>query len=716
MSAAMTCQHGADHLGPPARLRRLMATAALLLGLGCTSVRGSLPEPEPRAPVTASETGWLAGAAEIDITPPPGYAMGGHSLEGAVGFGVWTRLRAQALYFEDTRGVPLVLVACDLWAVEAGLVDRVAQRLREHPGLEHIGREHLIIAATHTHHSPGLFSTGLAYSRYAAADSGHDPVLFEALANRLATAIAEAAASRRPARIQHHTVALPAVARNRSVEAFLHDPEAPALLSTNAGLPGCRGQPSSGGVDPCHAVEPLVETLHVVDAADGRNIAVAGVFAMHPTAMPKTTELYHGDAFGIASTRAQTQLADPEHGEPVVALFNGAQGDVSPNWDPQGRPSTIELGHALGRALVDAIETPGTPVEGEIEVAFAWQTLAGQRFEDAEGTPLRTARSARSGKGQFGGAEDGRTWLFERGWREGKRNKRRRNNGQGNKRAPFPWPLSWLTPPPGSMPKAVPLSVASLGHVTLLGLPGEFSTVLGQRIGTRVGAGLPDDRVVVRLGLAGGYLSYFTTPEEYGAQHYEGASMLYGEHAGVLITERLAELAASPRVERPPDFRYRPGPRRDWAMDRGRQRALLEIEDRIAVQLDTGPPPGLPRFYLWDTAPRWPSDDPHALTSPRVRVQAWHDDQGWQDYAPGGIPVDDRTGTLALMLTHVQDDAWRWGVWWLEPGASPGQPLRFIVETVGVGTTCSEPFSTDQWFRPTGPGVLDVRPCEAPAQ
>ena len=699
-----------------ARFGKALAASALVFGLGCTSIRGSLPEPEPRAPNTVSETGWLAGAAEIDITPPPGYAMGGHSVEGAVGYGVWTRLRAQALYFEDARGVPLVLVSCDLWSVEAGLVDRVAERLREHPGLEHIGREHLVIAATHTHHSPGLFSSGLAYSRYAAAESGHDPELFETLANRLATAIAEAAASRRPARLQHHTVALPAVARNRSVEAFLHDPEAPALLSTNSGLPGCRGQPSSAGVDPCHAIDPLVETLHVVDAADGRSIAVAGVFAMHPTAMPKTTELYHGDAFAIASTRAQSQLAHPEHGEPVVALFNGAQGDVSPNWDPQGRPSTVELGHALGSALVVSLETPGTPVEGQIEVAFTLETVANQRFEDAEGTPQRTARSARSGKGQFGGAEDGRTWLHERGWREGKRNRRHRNNGQGNKRPPLPFPFSWITPPPGSMPRDVPLSVASLGQLTLVSLPGEFSTVLGQRLANRVSAGLPEDRVVVRIGLAGGYLSYFTTPEEYGAQHYEGASMLYGEQAGVLLTERLAALAASPRVERPEGFRYRPGQRFRWSMDGKRERALFELEERVSVQLDTGPPPGLPRFYLWDTAPRWPSNDPHALTTPRVRVQAWHDDGGWRDYAPGKIPVDDRTGNLVTMLTHVQGSAWRWAVWWLEPGASPGRPLRFIVETVGMGTTCSEPFSTDQWFRPSGPGVLEVRGCDEPPE
>src|SRR5690606_3272345 len=173
------------------------AMGLLLAAGGCATIEGELPSPVPRPPTQAvPQDGWLAGAAEIDVTPPPGYAMAGHSFEGAVALGVWTRLRAQALYVEDARGVPLVLVVGDLWAVEPGLLDRVAQRLHEHPGMQHVGREHLVIAATHTHHGPGLYSTSRTYSAFAAPEGGHDPGLFEALAARLAAAIAEAAAAR----------------------------------------------------------------------------------------------------------------------------------------------------------------------------------------------------------------------------------------------------------------------------------------------------------------------------------------------------------------------------------------------------------------------------------------------------------------------------------------------------------------------------------------
>jgi neutral ceramidase len=705
---------------------RQWGAALLLLGASaCASVRGELPVPVPRpATAAAGEAApWLAGAAEIDITPPPGYPTAGHSFEGSVALGVWTRLRAQAIYVEDARGVPLVLVVGDLWGIEPGLVDRVASLLGEHPGLRHVGREHLVIAATHTHHGPGLYSTARTYSAFAAPEGGHDPELFEMLAGRLAAAIAEAAAARRPARIVRHAVAVPALARNRSVEPLLRDPEASELLKANAGLPGCAELDSElapvPGVDPCHAVSPVLELLHVIEsrpgtaasAAEGRTIAVAGFFAMHPTSMPNKTELYHADVFGIATARAQALLSKGG-GEGVVGLWNGAQGDVSPNWELQGRTSTVGLGQALGDAIVAGLHEPGREVVGAIDVAFAWREIAGERFVDGDGNEQRTGRRAIPGKGQFGGAEDGRTRLYDRGWSEGVRRNRPRKNGQGHKRHALPWPVSMLAPPRGMTPRKVPLQVVRLGDVSLVTLPGEHTTVLGKRIERAVANATEGEQAVLLVGLAGAYLSYFTTPEEYELQHYEGASMLYGEQSGMLVMHHLAELARSGAVERDEEYRYRPGRIRRWTLGRSRLRALPDIEDRLAVQLETGPLLGLPRFYVWDRAPQWPTENPRTSATPRVRLETWNEGAGaWETYAHGGVPVDDRTGQLVSMLTHVNEDRWRWGVWWLEPGAGPDQQLRFRVDTVAEGPVCSEVFTMSQWFRPEGPGWLEPREC-----
>lgn len=78
----------------------------------------------------------------------PGYPMGGHSLAGRIGRGYWTRLRAKALYLEDTRGRAIVLVSCDLWSIPGGVADRVAERVGRQLGTTNLGREQIILAAT----------------------------------------------------------------------------------------------------------------------------------------------------------------------------------------------------------------------------------------------------------------------------------------------------------------------------------------------------------------------------------------------------------------------------------------------------------------------------------------------------------------------------------------------------------------------------------------
>ena len=69
---------------------------------GCMSVKikGSLPPPTP--PVASNE--FRVGAAKVDITPMPGYPMAGYAAAGRISRGVWTRLYARAIYFEDMQG------------------------------------------------------------------------------------------------------------------------------------------------------------------------------------------------------------------------------------------------------------------------------------------------------------------------------------------------------------------------------------------------------------------------------------------------------------------------------------------------------------------------------------------------------------------------------------------------------------------------------------
>src|SRR5690348_14628961 len=107
------------------------AGALLLLLAGCAGVRIQVPRYDVAPPAPAAR--FLAGAAKVDITPPPGYPMGGHSIGGRVARGYWTRLYARAFYFQDAAGHRLVLVSCDLFAIPAGLHAMLAARLKLPP-------------------------------------------------------------------------------------------------------------------------------------------------------------------------------------------------------------------------------------------------------------------------------------------------------------------------------------------------------------------------------------------------------------------------------------------------------------------------------------------------------------------------------------------------------------------------------------------------------
>jgi hypothetical protein len=93
-----------------------------------------------------------------------------------------------------------------------------------------------------------------------------------------------------------------------------------------------------------------------------------------------------------------------------------------------------------------------------------------------------------------------------------------------------------------TVPKAVPLTALRVGDGVIVTLPGEPTAEVGARVRAAVRDATGLDRVVVS-GLAGEFIQYFTTPEEYDRQHYEGGSTLYGPLSSNLLKQELAELA-----------------------------------------------------------------------------------------------------------------------------------------------------------------------------
>ncbi|PRQ05030.1 Neutral ceramidase [Enhygromyxa salina] len=655
----------------------------------------------------------LAGAAKVDITPIAGVPLGGHSFEGGTGYGVWTRLWARAIYVEDEHGEPLVLAVADLWSIPAGLADAVVERVREHHGLTHIGRAQLLLSATHTHHSPANFSTTRLYNRVASRRMGFDPELFEFLVDRIAAAVAEAAAGRAPAQLRLDSRTVPLVVRNRSVAPFMHNPEAELLIAGNAELPRCPDaprdrEPEAAGVDPCQAVDPTLTTLRIEDR-DGEALAIAAFFAVHATSMINATDAYNGDLFAVATAHAEAALhrARPELGDPVVALFNGPEGDVSPNWRTQGRADALALGTTLGAAIVESAlaDEPGCgrSISGAIESGFERVALASQAIDGPPQTV--SARRALGGKAVLVGAEDGRTRHHER-FSEGQTVTRERRPGHGAKKPVMPPALFTTLFPPSMIPQVVPISVHRVGPLSIVGLPGEFTTIMGMRIRQAVATTGPAAAPrPVAIGLAGEYMSYFVTPEEYALQHYEGGSTLWGQYAGALMTERIAALAQRVGVDEAavastsagPSARVAPGLRRAFALgpDARTRRALDRLDQRLREQLGVEAElDALPRLHFDSAAPSW-----DGATWPTVRVEVRDADGRWAPLSREGVSVDERGTEFVMFPRAVERGSWSWAIWWI--GELPeDQTLRLHSFGPDASEHCSAAFEAGDLAAP----------------
>ena len=526
--------------------------------------------------------------------------MGGHSLEGQTARGYWTRLYANAIYLEDPDGRRLALVSCDLWSMPAGLADRVAElvasdRRGEQRPADRIvlTRDQLLLAATHTHQSPGNYSTASSYNTFGSPHPGFDRRLFEFLAHRISEAIRSAARAARPAVVTYAEGPVAGLVRNRSFSPFLRDvEEARSLLADNAALPelAVPGEypptpfPFPRGII-YRAVRPRLAVLSMHAPGDRADVfAVAAFVAVHPTSVSARTPLYTSDFFGVGAILSAHALGKTSSsGRPVVAIFNGAEGDVSPSWqcrDPkhpescQQRTDAIALGRILA-ARITELSRQGQPVAGTLEHRFARRVaLAGQCLADQPS--VCTANEPMIGAPMLGGTPDGRSEAHRLGWREGVTGSPTPDHGRKQPAldpkfisADSPVGISKFVMGAIATPNTMPLGLYRIGPILLASVPGEFTTVMGLRIERALAKAMADQgrpvQHVILVGLANEYISYFTTPEEYALQFYEGASTAYGPASGPLVQDRLTLLArqfteppASPAPE-PEPVTYSPG-------------------------------------------------------------------------------------------------------------------------------------------------------------
>ncbi len=426
--------------------------------------------------------------------------------------------------------------------------------------------------------------------------------------------------------------------------------------------------------------------------------------------MENRTPVYHGDIFGIAAASVEAELGGGGEEGPVVAIFNGAEGDVSPTWREQGYGETLRVAGVLAEGVRFLLADPGSAVRSpRIRERHGLFRLADREVTDPWGDERRTARRAWLGIVAAGGAEDGPTGA--RVPPEGSPRSRPHRDGHGHKRKMLPITDRMLPP-------EVPLAVVRLGEELLVTLPGEVTTVMGARIRDAVARAADTERARVHLiGLANTYRSYFTTPEEYAEQHYEGASTVYGADAGHILATDLACLAApTGRCDGcipGPKLRYRPGPeRRDNLVERSRSRRWWRAGEELIASIfrRRGVSPLSLEFTTSVPAAGAIGD----AVWPRIEVELRSGD-AWLPWVGPRGRESDRSHRFVVSVTADEGDRWRWTARWLDPSALPaGQVGRIRVELAGAELGCSPPLRREEALGGANAGALAIEPCGAP--
>ena len=646
----------------------------------------TVTQPRPESPPATGTPS--AGAACVDITPPPGMPMGGYSLLANRGRGFRTRLKARVVYLNDGKGRSVALVQTDLTAASLLLhhkgVEAVAQQTGLRPG-------DIAITASHSHSAPANFFENDFYNKHMSSGEWLEVRFLEFAAQRIAGGILQAHSTRRPARIATGRRDIYGYNRNRSIEAY--------LLNENAG--------DISAKDPdavFKAVNPALYMVRVDVRDDGgryKPLAAFSSFSVHATAITPPVQVYNADVFAYPQKDLEWEIRRRyETPWPVVhALTAGTQGDMAPAVPDRGDSifghfpvnwkEAKELGRGIGREAIALFEELGDKLTDRIAVNSAVRELNIREHNVVEDIEL--CRDAVIGNSLVGGAYERRApWVAAIPWLHGGNPMARRwffkDGCQGNKRHLFFPFLQGLLEPKDSFPNTVMFQLIIINNTVILPMPFEVTAESGRRMAEQVKsrfeqAGDGAIRHVWVAGNANGYFGYTTTPEEYSHQNYEGGHTLYGRGSTPYLAAQLGLLArdfkANGEVQELkaewkytakvntfyPEARTASGRRRELAGATGVKARKEYEEDYIAF--------------------RWQDVGPSQINfhEPLCRVEVEVNGR-WTAMFNNGEPIDDDGYDLEVRYLRDLDEGMaEYEVRWYNP--VPGGTYRFVIEPRG---------------------------------
>src|SRR4051812_3170496 len=263
-------------------------------------------------------------------------------------------------------------------------------------------------------------------------------------------------------------------------------------------------------------------------------------FADHGTVDPYTFGVYSGDHQGSAARvfEAAVRRAGhvPARDEVVGAYGNSDAGDMSAGLGRRGPAKADEVGRAEARAMLAAWRQAGQQLSAKPAFDLRWTRMCfcGQAVKGGEPAATQPAM----GFPFLTGSEENRGPLYDETQVNHEGERLPLDVGaQGRK-------IQAVGPPEAQFPSSLPILAIHIGDRLMATIPGEMTVEMGRRTRDALAAAAQalDVKRVVLAGYANEYVHYFTTPEEYEQQHYEGGSTLFGKYSSYVLRDSLVEL------------------------------------------------------------------------------------------------------------------------------------------------------------------------------
>ena len=483
---------------------------------------------------TAQE--YLIGRGKADVTGPVvGVQLWGFVRDGQISEGLHIRLHARAYVIAEPNGDRVAFVSADIGSItnfmQLDIIDRVRAEVGEGYSIDNV-----LISATHTHAAPG------GYWHYGATSplgSAFHRQHYEAIVGGITDAIVQAHNDLAPGTITIARGELDEGGANRSMTAYLNNPESERALYDS---------------------DTDKDMTLIKFTRGSEDIGSINWFAIHPTAMTYDNKLISGDHKGAASL-----LFEAAEGPDFVAAFAQSNcGDVTPNTNlnntgpGDGEFDTTrifaERQYAKARELFD---NASESLNGAIVSRQMYVEMPGLAINDAyTGAGIQhTCPSAYGYAFAAGSTEDGGGHpMFKEGMKT--QNKMIDNIAKDQLGVEPPSDecrechgekailitTGEMKPEPGYT-QVIPLTLTKIGQLVLISVPSEVTTMAGRRLRATVESVLGGDNYYVIAGYTNDYTGYVTTKEEYDTQQYEGGHTLYGPWTLAAYQQEFTRLA-----------------------------------------------------------------------------------------------------------------------------------------------------------------------------